>query len=108
MENRPARRGVVTPVRALTLCIAWIAVGLFLRFRFRIVGCDQVEGGWPLAVYFFVSAALVIYANLRDGAVAEEDELVLRYMSRLAGLVVLVITLSACLPYGSDQSACSS
>lgn len=98
----------MSPVRALVISIAWILAGILLRVRFRILGCDRVEGGWALAIYFFLTTVVLLWVHLSELDPKDDDDMTYRRLSRLAGLVSLAIVLSACVQYGNSQEACSS
>jgi hypothetical protein len=103
-SRRDRRVPRLTPVRAVVFSIAWLAAGVFIRVRFRVSTCDT-EGGWALAVFLF-SAAIVVWAKVRGGDVATEHERPYSALSRFIGLLVLVITLSACTAYASTHQTC--
>ena len=106
-SRRDRRASRLTPVRAVVFSIAWLAAGVFIRARFRVSRCDESEGARALAVYVLLSAAIVVWAKLREGDVATEHERPYRALSRFIGLLVLVITLSACTAYLGTHHRCS-
>jgi hypothetical protein len=106
-SRRDRRAARLTSVRAVVFSIAWLAAGVIIRIRFRVNTCGQTEGGWVLAAYILLSAAIVVWAKLREGDVATEHERPYRALSRFIGLLALVTTLSACTAYLSGYEKCT-
>ena len=68
--------------RAVVFSIAWLAAGVLIRVRFRVGRCDESEGAWALAIYVLLSAAIVVWAKVRQGDFATEHERPYRVLSR--------------------------